>query len=310
MGMNHLIFFKALAAEDALTGEGLSNAVNGVDTLSGTISKYGLPIVIMAVFFIIFLLLVFLILHNNAKMMKQLVEHQNHSDKTEEELLSKLVDSALESKIVESDKGPKNNINNNNEDINAGSDSSKQQITEDAIHKDLVGAYIDVNMAFKDASRSALQDLNCARVAIYVFHNGNKSIHGLPFFKMSCVHEWTNKGSNTLRGKSHMDLPLHVFSDFIEDLWKNGVYKSEDVEKSAKNDMSLCEFTAYSKTKALYLDAIKDDKGLIAGFVVAEFEDVDTFETDKNRDHQVKKVLDNMIMKISSILIYHFIPNK
>ncbi len=309
--MNHLVL-ALLSSTTSPNDENISDTVNAIDTLSGTISEYGVPIVIMAVFFIIFLLLVFLILRNNAKMMSHITGRQNHSEQFEEELLSKLVDSALEAKLG-------NNMAEKIADevkqavapIQQTAESmSNTQITEDAIHKDLVGAYIDVNMAFKDASRSALSELDCARVAIYVFHNGNKSMHGLPFFKMSCIHEWTNRGSNTLRGKSHVDLPLHVFTDFIEDLWKNGIYKSENIEKSITTDISLNEFVAYSKTKALYLNAIRDDNNVIAGFVVAEFENEDTFESNSQRNDEVKGILDKMVMKVSPMLIYHHISNK
>ena len=311
--MNHLVLNTLLAsATSSSEGEKITDAVDAVDKLSGTINEYGLAVVIMAVFFIIFLLLVFLILRSNSKMMTHFLKHQNRNDNFEEELLSKFVDTALEAKlgggvtdkIVNEVKQAVAPIQQSMDSINS------TQLEEDAIHKDLVGAYIDVNMAFKDASRSTLANLNCARVAIYVFHNGNKSMHGLPFFKMSCIHEWTNMGSNTLRGKSHIEMPLHLFADFIEDLWKNGVYKSENVAKSIENDISLNEFVAYSKTKALYIDAIKDDNNVIAGFVVAEFENEDTFETDECRDREVKQALDKMVMKVGPILTYHHISNK
>lgn len=314
--MNHLVLnaLVASATSSSDTSENLTDAVDAVDKLSGTISEYGLAVVIMAVFFIIFLLLVFLILRSNSKMMAHVLKHQNRTDNFEEELLSKFVDTALEAKLGGtgglSDKIA-NEVKQAVAPIQQSVDSiNTAQSEEDAIHKDLVGAYIDVNMAFKDASRSALANLNCARVAIYVFHNGNKSMHGLPFFKMSCIHEWTNMGSNTLRGKSHIEMPLHLFADFIEDLWKNGVYKSENVAKSVENDISLNEFVAYSKTKALYINAIKDDNDVIAGFVVAEFENEDTFETDESRDREVKQVLDKMVMKVAPILTYHHISNK
>lgn len=312
--MNHLVLKALLASTSSDKSETITDTVDAVDKLSGTISEYGLAVVIMAVFFIIFLLLVFLILRNNAKMMTHIVKHQDHSNNFEEELLSKLVDSALEAKlgggvtdkIVNEVKQAVAPIQQSVDSINSA------QAQEDAIHKDLVGAYIDVNMAFKDASRSAMDSLNCARVAIYVFHNGNKSMHGLPFFKMSCIHEWTktNMGRNTLRGKSHVEMPLHLFADFIEDLWKNGVYRAENVDKSIETDISLNEFIAYSKTKALYINAIKDDNDVIAGFVVAEFENEDTFESDDNRNNEVKQVLDKMVMKVSPILTYHHISNK
>lgn len=307
--MNHFQAMALAAVDTDLTG--ISESVDG---MSKTISEYGPSIVIMAIFFIIFILLVFLVLRSNSKMMAQILDKQNHNDKIEEELLSKLIDNALQKKEKSENKAAENIITKFEESlkpIKKKVDSMAKEIEVDKeIHSDLVGSYMNVNMAFKDASRIVLSSIKCDRVAIYVFHNGNKSMHGLPFFKMSCIHEWTNRGSNTLRGKSHTDMPLHLFVDFIEDLWKNGVYKSENVEKTEVIDNSIEEFVAYSKTKALYLDAVKDENDNISGFVVAEFENEDTFEHDEIRDKEVRNALDTMVSKISPILNYYTISKK
>lgn len=307
--MNHFQAMALAAVDTDLTG--ISESVDG---MSKTISEYGPSIVIMAIFFIIFILLVFLVLRSNSKMMAQILDKQNHNDKIEEELLSRLIDNALQKKEKSENKAAENIITKFEESlkpIKKKVDSMAKEIEVDKeIHSDLVGSYMNVNMAFKDASRIVLSSIKCDRVAIYVFHNGNKSMHGLPFFKMSCIHEWTNRGSNTLRGKSHTDMPLHLFVDFIEDLWKNGVYKSENVEKTEVIDNSIEEFVAYSKTKALYLDAVKDENDNISGFVVAEFENEDTFEHDEIRDKEVRNALDTMVSKISPILNYYTISKK
>ena len=291
----------------------ISEITDGVGEMSQAISEYGPLIVLLSIFFIIFILLAVVIIVTNTKMMKNFMRSKDSMEDLESDILNKFVDGALKTLT--------GNTNSANASGNALETALKNTLKplQDSIdkmvslqqppqddaedyHKDLVGAYIDVNMAFKDASRKALESLKCNRVAIYVFHNGNVSHMGLPFFKMSCIHDWTNRGSITLRGKSHTDIPLHLFNDFIEDLWKNGYYKSENTVETAKNDPSILDFVAFSDTKSLYIYAIKNADNAIAGFVVAEFNEVDTFEHDTNRDNAVKAVLSEMSSKVSPIV--------
>lgn len=306
------LFSPILGSTVASDNGGLINDISGgVGEISRAINDYGIAIVIMAVFFVIFLLLMVLILRNNAKMMDQLMKSQNSHNTIEQDVISKLVDNALEAK----DNKEKSELSSMIDEVKnsiqslenkvANNDSSNEQ--KEDYHKDLVGAYIDINMAFKDISRKTLNLLKCDRIAIYVFHNGNKSMLGLPFFKMSCIHEWTTHGTNTLRGKSHIDMPLHLFNDFIEDLWNNGVYKSDSIEKSAQIDHSINEFVAFSNTKSLYMIAIKTEYDAMSGFVVAEFSEEDKFEQDEARDKEVRSIIDDMIIKVTPIVSNKYI---
>lgn len=295
-----------------LTSTGIGDITDGVGSISEAIHKYGIAIVVMAVFFVIFLLLMILLLRNNARMMDQMMKSQDTHNTIDQDIINKLVDNALAGKdnkekaeITGMVNELKNSLHNLENTINNNNNSHDSP--EEDYHKDLVGAYIDINMAFKDISRSTLVDLGCDRIAIYIFHNGNKSMMGLPFFKMSCIHEWTTYGSNTLRGKSHTDMPLHMFYDFIENLWNTGFYKTEDVEKAILIDHSIKEFTAFSNTKSLYIIAIKNDSNVITGFVVAEFNNIETFDRNPARDKEVRDLMNNMILKISPIVCNQYI---
>ena len=275
--------------------------ISGVGQMSGFISEYGVAVVIMAIFFIIFIGLLALILRSNHKMMTQIMNNNTSDKKIEDDILNKFVESAL--KVLTE------TVYRQNPKLNPQATKEQEDKDED-YHKDLVGAYIDVNMTFKDASRCALTRLNCDRVAIYVFHNGNTSSMGLPFFKMSCVHEWTNRGGSTLRGKSHSDMPLHLFNDFIENLYSDGYYRIDDVTNPYIEDPSIKEFTSFSDTKSLYIVAIKNSDGIITGFSVAEFHNKEIFETDIRRDKDVKEVLEQMIYKIAPIINNKYTYNK
>lgn len=298
---------------DAITNVG--EMADGVTNLAKAISEYGPLVVLMAVFLIIFLALVVLVLRSNSKMMSQIMKRQTTSDELDQKIISKFVENALATQKTNHDTEVKELVEELKEAIKIrdASEAPSKETSNDEVNgyqRDLVGAYIDVNMAFKDASRSTLNALHCDRIAIYVFHNGNKSMHGLPFFKMSCIHEWTTHGSNTLRGKSHTDMPLHLFNDFIEDLWKYGVYKAENVQKSICEDHSLKEFIAFSNTESLYMVSIKDDEGALSGFVVAEFEQIEHFECDDKRDTQIRFALDTMIDRIGPVITHKYIYRK
>ena len=295
---------------DAITNVG--EMTDGITNIAKAISEYGPLVVLMAVFLVIFLALVVLVLRSNSKMMTQIMNRQRTSDELDQKIINKFVENALATQKTNHDTEVKELVEEIKEAIKLRDASEEHRDpnndnSNNDYHKDLVGAYIDVNMAFKDASRSALNALHCDRVAIYVFHNGNKSMHGLPFFKMSCVHEWTTHGSNTLRGKSHTDMPLHLFNDFIENLWKCGVYKAEDVQKSIHEDPSLKEFIAFSNTESLYMVSIKDDEGALSGFVVAEFEQIEHFECDDRRDTQIRHIIDTMIDRVGPIVTHQYI---
>lgn len=307
--MNYYIqpILSTILTADTMPNIDISNAAEGVVNISEAISEYGIAIVIMAVFFVIFMILIIIMLYSNTKMINTIMKSNANNNKQDQEIISKFVDSTLESKGIGAGANIVDTLTHALDDRikpieEALKNGNSGEEKKEDYHKDLVGAYIDINMAFKNISRTTMNQLCCDRVAIYVFHNGNKSMYGLPFFKMSCIHEWTSLGCNTLRGKSHMDMPLHLFNDFIENLHKYGTYKAENIDAAKEKDPSIEGFTSYSNTKAIYLVAIKNDDGIISGFVSVEFDHVDSFERDDNRDTDIRHIIDNMISKIAPIV--------
>ena len=338
--MNSFVQFLSMASKANIlalsTASEVPNSADQVDKFASILDSYGPLIGMLAVILFLFVAVTIAMIYSHVKVMNQLAkDHGGKEHSIEENILMKLADALLNRHKDDKDKEDHKGYDDKHKDVEHMSDEEllehvKDMLTtastkpseiaqqkaatghEDDYHHDYLGAFIDVNAILKDASRDAVRELKCSRVAIYVFHNGNRSMFGLPFFKMSCIHEWATTGINTPRSKAHTDLPLHLFNDFIEDLWRYGYYKAQNVDLAIQKDNSIREFVAYSDTKALYFAAIRDKDGIISGFVVSEFDTVDTFESDEKRDTYVKNVLDRMAIQVQPIVgspyIYH--PNK
>lgn len=301
---------------DTTVSSGIENGqiLSGVSTFSELISKYGPLVVLLSIFFILFIVLVVVVVKSNGKLIDTVTESNSKTADVSNDAISQLVAAALDKfkkenpMIVES-----NNTNQELVDLvrkleselsELKGDLNRSSATNEAdYHKDIIGAYIDVNMVFKDASRKALQKLDCDRIAIYVFHNGNNAIYGLPFFKMSCIHEWTRTGIRTRRMQTHTDIPLNFFYKFIENIYKNGYYRTDDISVSSEIDSSIKEFIAYSDTQSMYIVNTKAPvTDAITGFVVAEFNEKNNFEHDEHRNEYVKDVLTEMAAAVAPLL--------
>ena len=238
--------------------EQVTKAVGGMAEI---IDNYGGYIAILAVFILLFIFIVIGIIILNNRMMKASLEEKLTLLNKQSSQNDKLLDHIL-----------------NDDDDKDEKKEEREEKSESVIKRDLVDTYIDINIILKDAIRTALNELNAERVAIYVFHNGNKSIHGLPFFKLSCIHEWNKVGSMAMKTRAyrsitHHSMPLYLLSDIVEDIYANGRYYISDVQKKKDNSNCLQAFLEHSDVESMYAVAIKDDNDNIAGFVIAEFKD-------------------------------------
>lgn len=272
---------------------GITDTVDSIGTMSGFINQYGMVPVLLSLILVLFIGFILIMQYNNTKMITRLVNSQKESNNFNNEVIKNFIQEVLFDK---------------NKDVLRAIDNLHDNIRPEHNHLEMLNNSIDGNIILKNASREVCRQLdNCSRVAIYVFHNGNKSLHGLPFFKMSCIHEWGRLGNATLRGKYHSDIPLHMFDDFIEDLWKSGTYKCQNIDEKKNEDPSITQFILFSRANALYMKGIKDDRNsTFAGFVVLEFDQVETFEEDARRDVEINKTIDEMISKSAPIVLNKF----
>ena len=265
----------------------LTDAVDKVGSVAGLIEKYGPFVVILSVFIVVFLGILAYVIRNNQKMNKQIMDAQKQSAEMNQEIMKEMVKTFIDMAKAERE------------------EEKEKENEEEQKHKKIVSAYIDSSLAFKDASRIAMSKIRCERIAIYLFHNGNSTPYGYSFAKMSCVHEWTMRGSDTIRGRTHSNIPLYAFSNMVEALVKEGEFAVGNIYEHGKisADEQIFQFISGSTTKALFALGIKslDDDELVA-FTVAEFREAQDFSI-KDVYNSVKDALKTMNDNIYSIVI-------
>ena len=266
----------------------MSNTMDQVSDATKLINQYGPTVVIIAVFLILFIGLLVFILRSNHRMNQQMLEAQKNASENNQKMMQDMFDT-FKTLVV-------NNKDKDDEDDEEDEDKPKK--------KKIVSAYIDSSLAFKDASRIAISKIKCERVAIYLFHNGNHTPYGYPFAKMSCVHEWTLRGSNTIRGTTHMNLPLYAFSTIVESLVKDGEFVIGNIYDHGiiSADEQVFQFISGSTIRSLFALGIKDKDGDLAAFTIAEFKDAQDF-SDEETYKNVKDALTMMNESIYSIIV-------
>lgn len=215
-----------------------------ITTFAKLINDYGLAIVLSAVF-------LFIVIINNKKMQKNYSE----MNKSREESNKILLDSILnQNKLLTEQLKSSNNT---------------KEVVPLYDEKNIVEIFVKLNEVLKTECQETSRETNSDRTAIYVFHNGTHSSHGLPFFKMSCVCEWINKGaaSNT-KLSEHTNMTLNLFEPIVSNLYKNGEFI---IDSEKEKDPSNLLFIKSTKIKKAIFIAIYDEDNNIMGFVANDY---------------------------------------
>lgn len=254
--------------------EQTENTVDQIKDISEAIVNYGAPTVILAVFLVLFIVIIITILVLNQKQINSILkQYQEQSDAASKQN-AKIIESLMEDKEDRSKKG-------------------ENYLTNEEIVKN----YIDIQIVFKQAAKLALTKVKADRIGIYVFHNGNSSAHGFPFFKMSCVGEWIVRGVGmTQKIKYHAEMPLYVFNGIVEKIYRDGYF--ENLTDFNREISTVNEFTDSTAAKHLYMLGIYDDFDNLAGFTVAEFKNQPTTHID-----DINTVMDELNNSIRSIIV-------
>ena len=279
----------ALNSTSSEVSNNVSNTIDQVGNTASLINQYGPTVVILAVFLLIFISIMAFILRSNHNMNKQMLESQQSAATAQQKMMQDMFDTCMS--LIKKE----NSKDDDEEDEEEETKPKKKKI---------VSAYIDSSLAFKDASRIAIGKIKCERIAIYLFHNGNHTPYGYPFAKMSCVHEWTIRGSNTVRGTTHVNIPLYAFSTIVESLSKDGEFVVGNIYEHGliSADEQVFQFISGSTIRALFALGIKDKDGDLAAFTIAEFKDPQDFSAEETYKN-VKDALTMMNESIYSIIV-------
>lgn len=263
---------------DNITTTAIENSYqysNDINDYSDLIHTYGASTVIIAVFIVVLLAMFGYILRTNQKTNNQLIEQQQ-----------KLVDTLI---------------------TNKKEDETDCNIQHSTIIKepDIVQVFLDINSSIKEILKDISDEINSSRIAVYVFHNGVYSSHGLPFFKTSCICEIIKKNCGVSKNINlHNGLPLQMFDNNISYLYKNGkmsIINVDDEDNEFVHDAPvLVGMLKNNNIKSASSVSIYDHDNNILGVLLTEFVDLKNEEFLNN----VENILIEKAPLLSPILEY------
>lgn len=113
--------------------------------------------------------------------------------------------------------------------------------------------------------------LSADRIHIYEFHNGDHYSDYRSAYKFSCSYEAVRAGNIPVRNKC-IGLPISVMPRFINRITTTGKFICNDID-CIRNDMpSTYAFKRELGVKAFYDVAIRNEQGLIIGFVAIQWD--------------------------------------
>lgn len=179
------------------------------------------------------------------------------------------------------------------------SDQQQYLTNQQHLEKNLFNTFIKLRSSIKENCASTMNIIKASRLAIYLFHNGTCSTHGISFFKMSCICEKVAIGSGVReRLIDHSNIPINLFDTMIDKLITNGRYlvmNDENLEMSSHKMFISSQKINYTQCVAIF-----DINNNILGFVLAEMEHSYNRETAL----QEKDKLDVLVSQLVPILSY------
>lgn len=229
--------------------------VDQVVKLAETIDKVGIAAVVVAVFLLLFLGIILYLMRTFAATNQYMMNQQ-------QQMLNNLMQKKEEE---EKEKQPAYN------------------------EKEIVAIFCQLNKSLKAECKKFLEETECDRIGIYVFHNGITSSHGLPFFKVSCVCESIKRGSGI---SSHIadstNIPLSVFDDVIQILYTDGVVIVQNDKEDGFKSSSF--YLEKDKSDTGIFTAIYDSMDNVMGFTLGEYRR-GIEQEEINSDHELYKEL-------------------
>ena len=251
-----------------------NKATSEVFSIAEAIDKFGPYIVILAVVLSRFLCVIY---SNNKmynKFQSQLMKNNDDYKDSMTDLITKMVNQLLDANDKKQDEAKTND-------------------------QDLMNIFIKLRESMQDYCKNAMDIIHADRLAIYLFHNGTHSTHGVKFFKLSCICENVKIGSGVREHSiEHSNVPLNLFDSMVDELLKNGEYIIINNEELKNSNHRI--FISSDKIKYAIAEAIFDKNNVILGFVL--------IESSKDYNEEIikeqKQELSKLVYQISPVLIY------
>jgi len=243
-----------------------------------------LPLIIILVLLIFVMLIILIIMVTNFKKSISSFNENTLSDfsKYKNELIEQ--NNVLAKQLLEQQK---------NSEINNGKHKGIG-------NKCLVDTFVRISGAIKENCILAMNDISAVRLAIYLFHNGTSSTHGISFLKISCICEKVAIGSGVReRMIEHTNIPINLFDEMIGKMIVNDRYiiiNKEDEIQNSNHKM----FISSDKITYAQLIPIYDINNNMLGFVEAEMEHVYS----KDVADKEKSNLNLLVKQLVPILSY------
>ena len=165
--------------------------------------------------------------------------------------------------------------------------------------KNLVNIFIKLRESIRENCVTSMNKIKAARIAIYLFHNGSHSTHGISFLKISCVCEKVAIGSGIReRMMEHTNIPINLFDDMIDKLMTFNRYiimNNEDLQESSHK-----MFISADKIKYAQLIALYDINNNMLGFISVEMDK----PYSKDEVDNEKEILDELAKQLVPVLSY------
>lgn len=165
---------------------------------------------------------------------------------------------------------------------------------------------VKATVFIQDLLHETMEKVGASRVIVILYHNGQHSIGGHGFNKMSCVHETIDPEVN-FYGRSlkpilprFNSIPISAFSLITKKLFTEGKFIIHSLPECKKQDLSTFEELKYHGASSAKFYPLKDVTNHIFGFISFEFR---SNRPHKGREKQIQEE-ENCVDKVSSVLEY------
>lgn len=215
----------------------VTTCVDDVIRLSEAMEKTGIAIVVIAVFLVIILISVIAFIGVSVR------RNKNREDQYE---------TLLRETMEQNNKFVEMLINNNNQNNQSG----------------LFKVSVECSAIIEDHLKYLYHRTKADRVAVYVFHNGQRMLNGGHLLKMSCLNEYSLSEKLCYAGR-HKDTPISQISVVCNSLLEKGCWSCEDT--STVTDPSLKQWIKAFDYKSVFIKGVFNTHGEVIGFVSSEY---------------------------------------